>query len=71
MATHDGEKHSEPRSLKDTPEFRELAELMKAMPAERRAEAFAAADSPPELKLFIENDTEATTDDRRSPPPGN
>ena len=43
MATHDSEKHTR-QSLRRSPEFRELAELMAGIDHERRADAFTLAD---------------------------
>ena len=43
MATHNGEKHSR-QSLRDSPEFRELAELMAGIDPERRGDAFTTAE---------------------------
>ena len=43
MATHDGEKHSR-QSLRNSPEFRELAELMADIDPERRGDAFETAE---------------------------
>ncbi len=42
MATHNGEKHSR-QSLRDSPEFQELAELMTGIDPERRGDAFTTA----------------------------
>ncbi len=42
MATHDGKKHTR-QSLRDSPEFRELAEIMAGIDLERRGDAFTAA----------------------------
>ena len=42
MATHDSEKHTR-QSLRRSPEFRELAELMAGIDHERRADAFTLA----------------------------
>lgn len=42
MAAHDGKKHSR-KSLRDSPEFRELAELMAGIDPERRGDAFRMA----------------------------
>ena len=50
MEPHISEEHPESGRLKDNPEFQELAELMKSIPAERRADAFTVAESP--LKIF-------------------
>jgi|GEM_PF-4735363 len=62
METHDSTEHPESGNLKDSAKFRELADLMKKIPLDRREDAFEAADSPPELKLFNENATEDTDD---------
>ena len=70
MEPHISEEHPEPGGLKDNPEFRELAELMKSIPAERRADAFTAAESPP-LKVFDPHGKEVTTDDLSDPSAGN
>ena len=43
MATHDREKHSR-QSLRKSPEFRELAELMAGIDPERRGDAFETAE---------------------------
>ena len=43
MATHGGEKHSR-QSLRNSPEFRELAELMAGIDPERRGGAFTTAN---------------------------
>ena len=43
MATHNGEKHSR-QSLRDSPEFRELAELMAGIDPDRRGDAFTTAE---------------------------
>ena len=43
MATHDREKHSRP-SLRDSPKFRELAELMAGIDPDRRGDAFTMAE---------------------------
>ena len=50
MATHDGEKHTR-QSLRRSPEFRELAELMAGIDPERRADAFT-------LEGIQENDSD-------------
>ena len=42
MAAHDGKKHSR-QSLRNSPEFRELAELMAGVDPERRGDAFELA----------------------------
>jgi DNA-binding transcriptional MerR regulator len=47
MEPHDSEEHPEPGRLRDNPAFRELAELMESIPADRRADAFTAAESTP------------------------
>ena len=71
METHISQPDPEPRSLKDSPEFRELAERMKRIPPDRRAAAFDAAESPPpELKLFDATE-ETTPDHSQCPPDGN
>lgn len=44
MATHDRKKHSR-QSLRNSPEFQELAELMTGIDPERRGDAFKMADS--------------------------
>ena len=70
METHRSQPDPEPGSLKDSPEFRELAERMKRIPPDRRATAFEAAESPPpELKLFDVTE-ETTPDDSRRPQEG-
>ena len=43
MATHDGKKHSR-KSLRNSPEFRALAELMAGIDPERRGDAFTTAE---------------------------
>ena len=43
MATHDRKKHSR-QSLRNSPEFRELTELMADIAPERRGDAFDAAE---------------------------
>ena len=43
MAAHNGEKHSR-QSLRDSPEFRELAELMAGIDPERQGDAFTMAE---------------------------
>ncbi len=43
MAAHNGEKHSR-QSLRDSPEFRELAELMAGVDPERQGDAFTMAE---------------------------
>ena len=43
MATHDGEKHSR-QSLRNSPEMRELAELMTGIAPDRRGDAFKTAE---------------------------
>lgn len=57
METHNGEEHSEPRdgnSLKDDPEFVELAALLKSIPPDRAIAAGTEflTESPPDLKVF-------------------
>lgn len=72
METHSGKPDPEPGSLKDSPEFRELAERMKRIPPDRRADVFEDAESPPpELKLFANVTEETTPDDSQCPPGGN
>ena len=44
MATHNRKKHSR-QSLRNSPEFRELAELMAGIDPERRGDAFKMAES--------------------------
>ena len=44
MATHDREKHSR-QSLRNSPEFQELAELMAGIDPERRGDAFETAEA--------------------------
>jgi len=44
MATHDRKKHSR-QSLRNSPEFQELAELMTGIDPERRGDGFKMADS--------------------------
>lgn len=74
MEPHDSEKHPEPGSLTDSPEFHELAEIMRKIPPERRADAFssAAAGSPHEARTpndsETEDDSHKAEDDPRSPP---
>ncbi len=70
MEPHNGEEHPEPGRLRDNPAFRELAELMESIPADRRADAFTAAESTP-LKVFDPHGKEAITDDLSDHPAGN
>ena len=58
MATHDGEKHSR-QSLRDSPEFRELAELMTGIDPERRGDAFTTAN---EQDTIVDGKEETTAD---------
>ena len=44
MATHDSKKHSR-QSLRDSPEFQELAALMTRIAPERRGDAFKMAET--------------------------
>ncbi|GEM_PF-2384472 len=44
MAAHDREKHSR-QSLRNSPEFRELAELMTGIAPDRRGDAFEMAET--------------------------
>ena len=48
MATHDGEKHSR-QSLRDSEEFRELAELMAGIAPDRRGDAFGMVERQDEF----------------------
>ena len=44
MATHDGKKHTR-QSLRDSPEFRELAEIMAGIAPDRRGDAIEMAET--------------------------
>jgi len=59
MATHDGKKHSR-QSLRDSPEFQELAELMAGIDPDRRGDAFKKAERQDGAE---HGKKESTTDD--------
>lgn len=73
MEPHSSKQDPEPSSLKDSEEFRELAERMQRIAPNRRADAFEAAEStPPSFQLFTDDDNDkATPDDSQCPPDGN